>query len=139
MILVLNNIASIVQQKISVDYDVQISGDEYLSIKKVTQNIQYNFRIRRQFNCHLSLTSIRLYSYFIESSIYNIILEPLKQDYDNDIYFSPNKFYQTNFDFNFQKIETEEQLETYLSEFVKCLEYYEKDCLLYTSPSPRDA
>ena len=109
------------------NFKSSIIDDTYLSFHKNTINMQFKLKFRLQFESHLwfqGFSNLELKK--IESNFKGILKKKLLSKYDNNFIITPHEFYEVYYDFQ-QEINSQEQLETYLSEFIKCLEYHEKE------------
>jgi len=118
-----NLILGIINQK----YNVSYGDTDYLIYNFQDKFYNVEFRFRIQYRKLLTFEGFSVFSSKkIEKEISNTILEELKTNYDDSIYFNAKKFYMSNYDFT-QEILSEEHLDEFLNEFVKCLEYHEKE------------
>lgn len=109
------------------DLNTEISSGQYLYFKNKQKDFKYSFRIRKQFENFLSLDSIRVRLNKVENTFLELISKEFRNFYSDEIYFTRKRFYHRDYDFNFQEIKSEAHLEEYVNEFVKCIEFHEKE------------
>ncbi|EGV44476.1 hypothetical protein BZARG_2738 [Bizionia argentinensis JUB59] len=113
--------------KINQKYNVRYGDTDYLIYSFQDKFYSVEFRFRIQYKRLVTFEGFSIFSSKeIEKEISNLILEDLKNYYDDDFYFNSKKFYKTDYDFS-QEIISETHLEEFLNEFVKCLEYHEQE------------
>ncbi|AUS06866.1 hypothetical protein [Pseudotamlana carrageenivorans] len=118
---------SLILDKISDKYTASYGDSDYLIYNNKNEIYNVEFRIRIQYLRLLTFEGFSIFSSKkIEKEISNLIIEPLKNYYSNNFYFSSIRFYKTNYNFS-QEINSEEQLTEFINEFIKCLEYHEKE------------
>ena len=112
--------------KINQKYNVRYGDTDYLIYSFQDKFYSVEFRFRIQYKRLVTFEGFSIFSSKeIEKEISNLILEDLKNYYDDDFYFKSKKFYKTDYDFS-QEILSEIHLDEFLNEFVKCLEYHEQ-------------
>lgn len=107
-------------------YNVSYGDTDYLIYNFQGKFYDVEFRFRIQYKRLLTFEGFSVFSSKkIESEIIKLISDELKTFYDDHFYFNANRFYDNPYDFS-QEIISEQHLEEFLNEFVKCLEYHEK-------------
>ena len=108
-----------------VNNDATISDDSF-SYELKGENLEYSFDFRIQYDRLLTFEGFTIKIKKVEKFVYDLIIEELKKYYCNDIGFVIKDFYKTDYSFSLE-ITSEAHLEEFLSEFYKCLSYYEQE------------
>ena len=108
-----------------VNNDATISDDSF-SYELKGENLEYSFDFRIQYDRLLTFEGFTLKIKKVEKLVCDLIIEELKKYYRNHIYPNTKDFYKPDYSFS-QEITSEAHLEEFLSEFYKCLSYYEQE------------
>ena len=109
-----------------INYSVTKEDTDMIILCKKTDSYILKFDCRLQFDSFLRFNPFTIQLNKLENFIYDLIIEELKKYYCNDIGFVIKDFYKTDYSFS-QEITSEAHLEEFLSEFYKCLSYYEQE------------
>ncbi|MRJ08509.1 hypothetical protein EDL99_06470 [Ornithobacterium rhinotracheale] len=92
------------------------------------EDLYIETRFRIQYSNHVTFEGVPIFSFKkLEREVSKLIAPELKDKYSDYFYFTSNDFYDTEYDFFFREIKTELELEEFIEEFVKWLEYHEKE------------
>ena len=109
-----------------INYSVTKEDTDMIILCKKTDSYILKFDCRLQFDSSLRFNPFTIQLNKLENFVYDLIIEELKKYYCNDIGFVIKDFYKTDYSFS-QEITSEAHLEEFLSEFYKCLSYYEQE------------
>ena len=109
-----------------INYSVTKEDTDMIILCKKTDSYILKFNCRLQFDSFLRFNPFTIQLNKLENFVYDLIIEELKKYYCNDIGFVIKDFYKTDYSFS-QEITSEAHLEEFLSEFYKCLSYYEQE------------
>ena len=109
-----------------INYSVTKEDTDMIILCKKTDSYILKFDCRLQFDSFLRFNPFTIQLNKLENFVYDLIIEELKKYYCNDIGFVIKYFYKTDYSFS-QDITSEAHLEEFLSEFYKCLSYYEQE------------
>ena len=109
-----------------INYSVTKEDTDMIILCKKTDSYILKFDCRLQFDSFLRFNPFSIQLNKLENFVYDLIIEELKKYYCNDIGFVIKDFYKTDYSFS-QEITSEAHLEEFLSEFYKCLSYYEQE------------
>ena len=109
-----------------INYSVTKEDTDMIILCKKTDSYILKFDCRLQFDSFLRFNPFTIQLNKLENFVYDLIIEELKKYYCNDIGFVIKDFYKTDYSFS-QEITSETHLEEFLSEFYKCLSYYEQE------------
>ena len=109
-----------------INYSVTKEDTDMIILCKKTDSYILKFDCRLQFGSFLRFNPFTIQLNKLENFVYDLIIEELKKYYCNDIGFVIKDFYKTDYSFS-QEITSEAHLEKFLSEFYKCLSYYEQE------------
>ena len=109
-----------------INYSVTKEDTDMIILCKKTDSYILKFDCRLQFDSFLRFNPFTIQLNKLENFVYDLIIEELKKYYCNDIGFVIKDFYKTDYSFS-QEITSEVHLEEFLSEFYKCLSYYEQE------------
>ena len=109
-----------------INYSVTKEDTDMIILCKKTDSYILKFDCRLQFDSFLRFNPFTIQLNKLENFVYDLIIEELKKYYCNDIGFVIKDFYKTDYSFS-QEITSEAHLEEFLSEFYKCLSYYEQE------------
>ena len=109
-----------------INYSVTKEDTDMIILCKKTDSYILKFVCRLQFDSFLRFNPFTIQLNKLENFVYDLIIEELKKYYCNDIGFVIKDFYKTDYSFS-QDITSEAHLEEFLSEFYKCLSYYEQE------------
>ena len=109
-----------------INYSVTKEDTDMIILCKKTDSYILKFDCRLQFDSFLRFNPFTIQLNKLENFVYDLIIEELKKYYCNDIGFVIKDFYKTDYSF-LQDITSEAHLEEFLSEFYKCLSYYEQE------------
>ena len=109
-----------------INYSVTKEDTDMIILCKKTDSYILKFDCRLQFDSFLRFNPFTIQLNKLENFVYDLIIEELKKYYCNDIGFVIKDFYKTDYSFS-QEITSEAYLEEFLSEFYKCLSYYEQE------------
>ena len=109
-----------------INYSVTKEDTDMIILCKKTDSYILKFDCRLQFDSFLRFNPFTIQLNKLENFVYDLIIEELKKYYCNDIGFVIKDFYKTDYSFS-QDITSEAHLEEFLSEFYKCLSYYEQE------------
>ena len=109
-----------------INYSVTKEDTDMIILCKKTDSYILKFDCRLQFDSFLRFNPFTIQLNKLENFVYDLIIEELKKYYCNDIAFVIKDFYKTDYSFS-QEITSEAHLEEFLSEFYKCLSYYEQE------------
>ena len=109
-----------------INYSVTKEDTDMIILCKKTDSYILKFDCRLQFGSFLRFNPFTIQLNKLENFVYDLIIEELKKYYCNDIGFVIKDFYKTDYSFS-QEITSEAHLEEFLSEFYKCLSYYEQE------------
>ena len=127
MVLTRNKIKSLFESnRAMINYSVTKEDTDMIILCKKTDSYILKFDCRLQFDSFLRFNPFTIQLNKLENFVYDLIIEELKKYYCNDIGFVIKDFYKTDYSFS-QEITSEAHLEEFLSEFYKCLSYYEQE------------
>ena len=127
MFLTRNKIKSLFESnRAMINYSVTKEDTDMIILCKKTDSYILKFDCRLQFDSFLRFNPFTIQLNKLENFVYDLIIEELKKYYCNDIGFVIKDFYKTDYSFS-QEITSEAHLEEFLSEFYKCLSYYEQE------------
>ena len=127
MFLTRNKIKSLFESnRAMINYSVTKEDTDMIILCKKTDSYILKFDCRLQFDSFLRFNPFTIQLNKLENFVYDLIIEELKKYYCNDIGFVIKDFYKTDYSFS-QDITSEAHLEEFLSEFYKCLSYYEQE------------
>ena len=127
MFLTRNKIKSLFESnRAMINYSVTKEDTDMIILCKKTDSYILKFDCRLQFDSFLRFNPFTIQLNKLENFVYDLIIEELKKYYCNDIGFVIKDFYKTDYSFS-QEITSEAHLEKFLSEFYKCLSYYEQE------------
>ena len=109
-----------------INYSVTKEDTDMIILCKKTDSYILKFDCRLQFDSFLRFNPFTIQLNKLENFVYDLIIEELKKYYCNDIGFVIKDFYKTDYSFS-QEITSEAHLKEFLSEFYKCLSYYEQE------------
>ena len=109
-----------------INYSVTKEDTDMIILCKKTDSYILKFDCRLQFDSFLRFNPFTIQLNKLENFVYDLIIQELKKYYCNDIGFVIKDFYKTDYSFS-QEITSEAHLEEFLSEFYKCLSYYEQE------------
>ena len=109
-----------------INYSVTKEDTDMIILCKKTDSYILKFDCRLQFDSFLRFNPFTIQLNKLENFVYDLIIEELKKYYCNDIGFVIKDFYKTDYSFS-QDITSKAHLEEFLSEFYKCLSYYEQE------------
>ena len=109
-----------------INYSVTKEDTDMIILCKKTDSYILKFDCRLLFDSFLRFNPFTIQLNKLENFVYDLIIEELKKYYCNDIGFVIKDFYKTDYSFS-QEITSEAHLEEFLSEFYKCLSYYEQE------------
>ena len=109
-----------------INYSVTKEDTDMIILCKKTDSYILKFDCRLQFDSFLRFNPFTIQLNKLENFVYDLIIEELKKYYCNDIGFVIKDFYKPDYSFS-QEITSEAHLEEFLSEFYKCLSYYEQE------------
>ena len=109
-----------------INYSVTKEDTDMIILCKKTDSYILKFDCRLQFDSFLRFNPFTIQLNKLENFVYDLIIEELKKYYCNNIGFVIKDFYKTDYSFS-QEITSEAHLEEFLSEFYKCLSYYEQE------------
>jgi len=115
-----------IETMLSKKYKSRLEDTDMIILCKKTDSYILKFDCRLQFDSFLRFNSFTIQLNKLENFVYDLIIEELKKYYCNDIGFVIKDFYKTDYSFS-QEITSEAHLEEFLSEFYKCLSYYEQE------------
>ena len=122
-----NKIKSLFESnRVMINYSVTKEDTDMIILCKKTDSYILKFDCRLQFDSFLRFNPFTIQLNKLENFVYDLIIEELKKYYCNDIGFVIKDFYKTDYSFS-QEITSEAHLEEFLSEFYKCLLYYEQE------------
>ena len=122
-----NKIKSLFESnRVMINYSVTKEDTDMIILCKKTDSYILKFDCRLQFDSFLRFNPFTIQLNKLENFVYDLIIEELKKYYCNDIGFVIKDFYKTDYSFS-QEITSEAHLEEFLSEFYKCLSYYEQE------------
>lgn len=108
-------------------YNLSLGDDDLVIFSIDNAFFRFSSKFRIQFNRLITYQGFSGFSSKkIEEEISKLISEELQPYYVDYFYFTPKDFYETDYNFK-QEILSEEHLDEFLNEFVKCLEYHEKE------------
>lgn len=127
MVLTRNKIKSLFESnRAMINYSVTKEDTDVIILCKKTDSYILKFDCRLQFDSFLRFNPFTIQLNKLENFVYDLIIKELKKYYCNDIGFVIKDFYKTDYSFS-QDITSEAHLEEFLSEFYKCLSYYEQE------------
>ena len=127
MFLTRNKIKSLFESnRAMINYSVTKEDTDMIILCKKTDSYILKFDCRLQFGSFLRFNPFTIQLNKLENFVYDLIIEELKKYYCNDIGFVIKDFYKTDYSFS-QEITSDAHLEEFLSEFYKCLSYYEQE------------
>ena len=127
MVLTRNKIKSLFESnRAMINYSVTKEDTDMIILCKKTDSYILKFDCRLQFDSFLRFNPFTIQLNKLENFVYDLIIQELKKYYCNDIGFVIKDFYKTDYSFS-QEITSEAHLEEFLSEFYKCLSYYEQE------------
>ena len=127
MFLTRNKIKSLFESnRAMINYSVTKEDTDMIILCKKTDSYILKFDCRLQFDSFLRFNPFTIQLNKLENFVYDLIIEELKKYYCNNIGFVIKDFYKTDYSFS-QEITSEAHLEEFLSEFYKCLSYYEQE------------
>ena len=127
MFLTRNKIKSLFESnRAMINYSVTKEDTDMIILCKKTDSYILKFDCRLQFDSFLRFNPFTIQLNKLENFVYDLIIEELKKYYCNNIGFVIKDFYKTDYSFS-QDITSEAHLEEFLSEFYKCLSYYEQE------------
>ena len=115
-----------IETMVSKKYKSRLGDAGFITFFGNTTGIAYTFGFRLQFDCMLTFTGFTVVLEKLEHFFSNLLLDELGEYYDNEMVFSCYEFYPQKYEF-VQEITSEAHLEEFLSEFYKCLSYYEQE------------
>ena len=115
-----------IETMLSKKYKSRLEDTDMIILCKKTDSYILKFDCRLQFDSFLRFNPFTIQLNKLENFVYDLIIEELKKYYCNDIGFVIKDFYKTDYSFS-QEITSEVHLEEFLSEFYKCLSYYEQE------------
>ena len=115
-----------IETMLSKKYKSRLEDTDMIILCKKTDSYILKFDCRLQFDSFLRFNPFTIQLNKLENFVYDLIIEELKKYYCNDIGFVIKDFYKTDYSFS-QDITSEAHLEEFLSEFYKCLSYYEQE------------
>ncbi|MBV7441302.1 hypothetical protein KRX57_07700 [Weeksellaceae bacterium TAE3-ERU29] len=115
-----------ISEKISKEYTSKLVDNDYVVFIRENEDIRVEFSFRVQYDNHLSCKGFRVCFRSLEKNFTTLLHNELNHLYGENIVFSSKNFYHL-YNFNFREIKTELELDEYITEFVKCLEYHEKE------------
>ncbi|WP_315152269.1 hypothetical protein [Capnocytophaga leadbetteri] len=115
-----------IETMLSKKYKSRLEDTDMIILCKKTDSYILKFDCRLQFDSFLRFNPFTIQLNKLENFVYDLIIEELKKYYCNDIGFVIKDFYKTDYSFS-QEITSEAHLEEFLSEFYKCLSYYEQE------------
>ena len=115
-----------IETVLSKKYKSRLEDTDMIILCKKTDSYILKFDCRLQFDSFLRFNPFTIQLNKLENFVYDLIIEELKKYYCNDIGFVIKDFYKTDYSFS-QEITSEAHLEEFLSEFYKCLSYYEQE------------
>nr|WP_314473679.1 hypothetical protein [uncultured Capnocytophaga sp.] len=122
-----NKIKSLFESnRVMINYSVTKEDTDMIILCKKTDSYILKFDCRLQFDSFLRFNPFTIQLNKLENFVYDLIIQELKKYYCNDIGFVIKDFYKTDYSFS-QEITSEAHLEEFLSEFYKCLSYYEQE------------
>ena len=122
-----NKIKSLLESnRAMINYSVTKEDTDMIILCKKTDSYILKFDCRLQFDSFLRFNPFTIQLNALEKFVYDLIIEELKKYYCNNIGFVIKDFYKTDYSFS-QEITSEAHLEEFLSEFYKCLSYYEQE------------
>ena len=122
-----NKIKSLFESnRVMINYSVTKEDTDMIILCKKTDSYILKFDCRLQFDSFLRFNPFTIQLNKLENFVYDLIIQELKKYYCNDIGFVIKDFYKTDYSF-LQEITSEAHLEEFLSEFYKCLSYYEQE------------
>ena len=122
-----NKIKSLFESnRVMINYSVTKEDTDMIILCKKTDSYILKFDCRLQFDSFLRFNPFTIQLNKLENFVYDLIIQELKKYYCNDIGFVIKDFYKTDYSFS-QDITSEAHLEEFLSEFYKCLSYYEQE------------
>ena len=115
-------------EKISKEYTSKLVDNDYVVFIRENEDIRVELDFRIQYYNHITFEGVSIFSSKkLEREVSKLIVPELKDKYSDYFYFTSNDFYDTEYDFFFREIKTELELEEFIAEFIKCLEYHEKE------------
>ena len=114
-------------EKISKEYTSKLVDNDYVVFIRENEDIRIEFSFRVQYDNYLSFKGFSICFRSLEKSFTTLLYNELNHLYGENIVFTSKKFYHLTYNFNFREIKTELELDEYIAEFVKCLEYHEKE------------
>ena len=115
-----------IESMLSKKYKSRLGDAGFITFFGNTTGVAYTFGFRLQFDCMLTFTGFTVALEKLEHFFSNLLLDELGEYYDNEMVFSCYEFYPQKYEF-VQEITSEAHLEEFLSEFYKCLSYYEQE------------
>ena len=109
-----------------INYSVTKEDTDMIILCKKTDSYILKFDCRLQFDSFLRFNPFTIQLNKLENFVYDLIIQELKKYYCNHIYPNTKDFYKTDYSFS-QDVISEAHLEEFLSEFYKCLSYYEQE------------
>ena len=111
---------------LSKKYKSRLGDAGFITFFGNTTGVAYTFGFRLQFDCMLTFTGFTVVLEKLEHFFSNLLLDELGEYYDNEMVFSCYEFYPQKYEF-VQDVTSEAHLSEFLSEFYKCLSYYEQE------------
>ncbi|MBV7441300.1 hypothetical protein KRX57_07690 [Weeksellaceae bacterium TAE3-ERU29] len=109
-------------------YKASSNSTSYVGFHRENEDLYIETRFRIQYSNHITFEGVPIFSFKkLEREVSKLIVPELKDKYSDYFYFTSNDFYDTEYDFFFREIKTELELEEFIAEFIKCLEYHEKE------------
>ncbi len=109
-----------------INYSVTKEDTDMIILCKKTDSYILKFDCRLQFDSFLRFNPFTIQLNKLENFVCDLIIEELKKYYRDHIYPNTKDFYKIDYSFS-QDITSEAHLEEFLSEFYKCLSYYEQE------------
>ncbi|MGQ1945211.1 hypothetical protein [Ornithobacterium rhinotracheale] len=106
-------------------YKASSNSASYMGFHRENEHIKVEFRFRVQYDNYLSFNGFSVCFRSLEKNFITLLNNELSHLYEENMVFTSKKFYPLTYKFNFREIKTE--LDEYIAEFVKCLEYHEKE------------
>ncbi|MRI64293.1 hypothetical protein EDM00_09890 [Ornithobacterium rhinotracheale] len=114
-------------EKISKEYTSKLVDNDYVVFIRENEDMRVELDFRIQYYNHLSFKGFSFCFRSLEKNFITLLSNELSHLYEEDMFFTSKDFYHFTYKFNFREIKTELELDEYIAEFVKCLEYHEKE------------
>ncbi|MCK0204642.1 hypothetical protein [Ornithobacterium rhinotracheale] len=108
-------------------YKASSNSASYMGFHRENEHIKVEIRFRVQYDNYLSFNGFSVCFRSLEKNFITLLNNELSHLYEENMVFTSKKFYPLTYKFNFREIKTELELDEYIAEFVKCLEYHEKE------------